>query len=83
MSGAAAQKMDQILRECLTRFTATVQERLAGPAGTRSPATGRAARGGNGADSISQLERLAALRDKGVLTEKEFQEKKRRLRENF
>jgi hypothetical protein len=82
VSGVMAQKMDQIVKSRLTPFVATVQERLAGPAGTRPP-TGMATRGGNGADSISQLERLAALRDKGVLTEDEFQEKKRRLLKKF
>lgn len=53
------------------------QTASASPAPAPSPAP--ADQASNSADSIAQLEKLAELRDKGILTEEEFSAKKKQL----
>ena len=50
-----------------------------GAAGGQPPRVQTAGAGERGGDTISQLERLARLRDQGVLTEAEFQSQKQRI----
>jgi Short C-terminal domain len=55
-----------------------VQEHMAQKAmgGTASPAP---APSGGGDDTVAKLERLAALKDSGAITEKEFEREKQKL----
>jgi hypothetical protein len=62
--------------ELQMRIMRVVQEHAAQKAAGAAPATGF----GDGADdSVAKLERLAALRDSGALTDKEFEREKKKL----
>jgi hypothetical protein len=52
-----------------------VQDRILHPASTAPPAQSRA----DAADSLAYLEKLASLRDQGIVTDEEFEAKKRQI----
>lgn len=52
-----------------------VQDRILHPASTASPVQSRA----DTADSLAYLEKLAGLRDRGIVTNEEFEAKKRQI----
>jgi Short C-terminal domain len=56
-----------------------MQRAMADPAGFRDEMLGQAGPGPEPADPLVQLERLAALRQRGVLTNEEFEAQKKRL----
>jgi hypothetical protein len=63
--------------ELQMRILQVVQEHAAQKAAGPAPATGFGNDGGD--DTVAQLERLAALKDSGALTEEEFELQKRKL----
>jgi Bacterial PH domain/Short C-terminal domain len=75
-SGASTERIRGIWKSHLIPFLHLVQQTLAefrygGPMGSPGPVTHL--------DTASQLEKLASLRDRGVLTPQEFQEQKTKL----
>jgi Short C-terminal domain len=65
--------------EMQMRILQVVQEHAAQKSMGAAPATGFGDGAGVGDDTVAQLERLAALKDSGALTEKEFEREKRKL----
>ena len=63
--------------ELQMRILQVVQEHAAQKAMGTAPAAGTA--GGGGDDTVAQLERLAALKDSGALTETEFEREKQKI----
>jgi hypothetical protein len=59
------------------RIMQVVQQHMAEKAAGPAPATGFGEDGGD--DTVARLERLAALKDSGALTEKEFEQEKRKI----
>ncbi|MBV8482630.1 MAG: PH domain-containing protein [Verrucomicrobia bacterium] len=75
-SGASTERIRSIWKAHLIAFLHLVQQTLAEfRSGGPTSSTGAA----NHLDTASQLEKLAALRDRGVLTPQEFQEQKEKL----
>lgn len=73
-TGGETKKVQNMLKADAPKLAALISDQVhavgQGPAGSARPA---------GGDVADQIERLAALRDKGLLTDAEFQEQKRKI----
>lgn len=79
-TGGAAWRVEQLFKKGTRRFAEIVSEQiLAAKAPRPAPVATTAPAAGAGDDFISRLERLAKLKESGILTEQEFQAQKQRI----
>jgi hypothetical protein len=74
--GASTRTIENVWKKTVVKFTNKVRDAIEARKVTSRP---QAIAPSNGVDIASQLERLAALREKGVLTQEEFNQQKAKL----
>lgn len=74
--GASTRTIENVWKKTVVKFTNKVRDAIEARKATSRPQTATAPAG---VDIASQLERLAALKEKGILTQEEFNQQKAKL----